>query len=112
MYNIQSQKNLYLFQFRLVEDQIDIHWSYINTKHADFKADEKLLKLMQTDPAKAADEYQRQRSESDIEEDELETNNRGKICAGMNKQDKTNCRLIRKFFFLLIFVFYKRLRTR
>ena len=114
-----------MFPFRLVEDQIDIHWSYINTKHADFKAEEKLLKLMQNDPAKAAAEYQTQpivfqapkttpkgstakfdfeidgKSTSDIEEDELETNDRGKVhCSSMSlsKQDKTNCRLIRMFF--------------
>ena len=58
---------------------------------------------MQADPAKAAAEFDKKiRSESDIEEDELATNNRGKICASMNKQDKTNCQLIRKFFLLTL----------
>lgn len=76
---------------------------------------------MEINPVKAEDIYQKEhlsiqmhantinfasnvetdeKTQSDLEEDELESENYAQMhCDGMTKQDKTNCRLIRKFFF-------------
>ena len=79
-----------------MKDQIKFHLSYINTKHPDFKAEKRLLKLLKTDEAEAKKIGKQMNLDSSDSEEE------GKLAYGVNSEDdnmteqeKKNVKLIR-----------------